>query len=442
MAFRVAGMRPGPCGPARPRLGRWTRLLVAWLLAVGLTGALGGCAVSAERWLALDQLPPPEQVMQRLVHQGGYGIAPDEDVLALSPQVHAFIDARLRPHGPRERLRRLGELFARNGELALVYDQQETRPASGVFETRRGNCLSFTQLFIAMARELDIHARFQEARTIGSWTRLGDVLLINRHITAWGFVPGATYEADFGDFDLAPTSMRQVVTDERARAQYFNNLGVEAVARGAPAAAIPYFNRALVLDPRLAYVWTNLGTALRQLERGDDAELAFRHALRLDATSLPALGGIARIEAARGNQGTADALQRWAERLGTRNPYQHFATAQAAMARGDYPDAVQALRSAIRLNPGELDFRFELGRAYIAMGKIPNAQETYEELQALIVDEDQSRIYAERLRRMLAEQPPPATQAPAAQAPAAPATAAQLRTEDEGDDAPAQEATP
>jgi Flp pilus assembly protein TadD len=383
--------------------GRVLRVLSCCALALGL----GGCAVSAERWLALDQLPPPEQVQQQLVLQSSAGIAPDEDVLALSPEVHAFIDTQLRPHGQRERLRRLGELFAREGELALVYDQEVTRPASGVFASRRGNCLSFTQLFIAMARELDIHARFQEARTVGSWTRLGDVLLINRHITAWGFVPGATYEADFGDFDLAPTSMRQLVSDERARAQYFNNLGVEAVARGTPATALPYFNRALVLAPRLAYVWTNLGTALRQLDRGDDAELAFRHALRLDATSLPALGGIARIEAARGNQQTAAALQRLAERLGSRNPYQHFATAQAALARGDYPDAVQSLRTAIRLNPNELDFRFELGRAYLAMGKIPNAQAVFEELQALIVDEDQSRIYAERLRRLLAEQPPP-----------------------------------
>jgi hypothetical protein len=45
-------------------------------------------------------------------------------------------------------------------------------------------------------------------------------------------------------------------------------------------------------------------------------------------------GDIARIEAARGNQQTAAALQRLAERLGSRNPYQHFATAQAALAYG------------------------------------------------------------------------------------------------------------
>ncbi len=409
--FRMATAQP-----ARPSQGRapW-RLLV---LLLSLAGS--GCAVSAERWLALDQLPPPEQMHSRLVQQSRHGIAPDEDVLALTPQMLDFVDTRLRRHGPRERLRLLGELFTRGGELALTYDQEATRPASGVFESRRGNCLSFTQLFIAMARELDIHARFQEARTVENWTRLGDVLLINRHITAWGFVPGATYEADFGEFELTPSSMRQLVSDDRARAQYFNNLGAERVARGEPAAAMPYFNRALTIDARLAYVWTNLGTALRLLGQDDDAELAFRHALRLDATSLPALGGIARIEEAGDNAATAAALRRMAARLNTRNPYMHFQAGQEAFARGELADAVQSFRTAIRLNAAEPDFRFELGRAYIAMGKIANALEVFEALQVLIEDRDQGLIYSTRLRRLIAElpghpvpavDPPPGTRA-------------------------------
>lgn len=376
-----------------------------WLALLAGAAAASGCTYSAEHWLALDQVPPAAEVHAQLVQASPYGIAADEDVLALTPEIRNYLAATLGRYGPRERLRKLGEMFARNGELALTYDQEVTRPASGVFATRRGNCLSFTQLFIAMARELGIHARFQEARSVGTWTRLGDVLLINRHITAWGFVTGATFEADFGDFDLDASASRQLVSDARARAQYFNNLGAESVARGDSRAGVTYLNRALTIDADLSYVWTNLGTALRHLGRADDAELAFRHALRLDANSLPALNGIARIEEARGNRRGAEAIGRLAARLNARNPYLQYANAQAAMASGDYERAVAALQSAIRLNPAEPDFRFELGRAWLTLGNVPRALKEFDALRAMLADPDQDRVYSERLRRIVASLP-------------------------------------
>ena len=378
---------------------RQSAFIAAWLLACAL---LPGCVSQGERWLALAEQPPLAEIRERLVGQSAYGIAPDEDVLAMSPGLHAYINENLRRFGPQERLRRLGNLFTRKGELRLAYDQAQTLPASGVFATRRGNCLAFTLLFVAMARDLNLHARFREERIATSWTRVGEVLLINRHISVWGTLQGATYEADFGDFDNSSSALRQIVSDDRARAQYFNNLGAESIARGEPTRAIPFFNRAITIDPGLSYVWTNLGTALRALGAIDDAELAYRYALRLDATSLPALNGIARMEEQRGNLAASQALRELAKTMNGRNPYVHFALAQTSLAAGDYATALNELKTAIRLQPTDPDFRFELGRTYIALGKHGRALEQFYELERSITDPDQQRIYAIRLQELIA----------------------------------------
>ena len=380
-------------------IGRALRNAVSVLVCV----LLSGCASPGERWLASSQLPPATEIQERLVVRSQYGIAPDQDVLAVSPEMRAFIDAKLRRYGQQERLRRLGNMFTRNGELRLTYDQEQTQTASAVFTSRRGNCLAFTQLFVAIARDLNLHARFREERIATSWSRVGEVLLINRHISVWGTLQGALYEADFGDFDNSGSALRQIVSDERARAQYFNNLGAEAMARGQVAQAMPYFNRAITIDPALSYVWTNLGTALRALSAVDDAELAYRHALRLDATSLPALNGIARMEEQRGNLNTSRALRALAEQMNRRNPYTHFAAAQRLYASGDYETALSELKTAIRLQPTDPDFRFELGRTYVALGRHGRALEQFYELERSITDPDQQRIYAIRLRELIAQ---------------------------------------
>ena len=188
----------------------------------------------------------------------------------------------------------------------------------------------------------------------------------------------------------------------RARAQFFNNLGAESSARGEPTRAIPFFNRAITIDPGLSYVWTNLGTALRALGAIEDAELAYRYALRLDATSLPALNGIARMEEQRGNLAASQALRELAKTMNGRNPYVHFALAQTSLAAGDYVTALNELKRAIRLLPTDPDFRFELGRTYIALGKHGRALEQFYELERSITDPDQQRIYAIRLQELIA----------------------------------------
>ena len=54
----------------------------------------------------------------------------------------------------------------------------------GKFRSRRGNCVAFTNLFIAMSRAIGIPVRAAILRREPASEREGDLILINTHVVA------------------------------------------------------------------------------------------------------------------------------------------------------------------------------------------------------------------------------------------------------------------
>lgn len=374
----------------------------AALLVSACLWLLNGCATDGP-----NPATTPTDAALQLVQGSPYGIAADEDVLALNDEMRAFVVRKIKVLPQEERATALGKAFMRGGALALRYDQQRTRSAVGTFADRAGNCLSFSQLFVSLARAGGLHVRFREYRNVESWSRLGDVLLLNRHVTVWGVQGGVEYDVDFGRLSNNALWLRQLITDQRARAEYFNNLGAEEFAKGAPARAIPYFNRALLIQPDLDFAWTNLAAALRVLGRLGDAEAALQTALRMDPRSESALNGLERLYVAQGHVAAAEKVARTLASYRDRNPYHHFEVAQEALRGSDYETAIHHLLSALRVNPNDPEFNFELGRAYLEQGNFRQAAKRFKRVESLAQDLDQSRIYAARLAALIRAVAPP-----------------------------------
>ncbi len=101
---------------------------------------------------------------------------PGVDIMALSPEIERFIEQRVKRGLPRSaRVQELMDaLFGKHG-LDIAYGNLRTKTAVETFESRSGNCLSFTILFVALARHVGLEAHFQEVSEILSWDRRGDV---------------------------------------------------------------------------------------------------------------------------------------------------------------------------------------------------------------------------------------------------------------------------
>ncbi len=330
----------------------------------------------------------------------------DEDPLALNPEVAAFVDENVSRHSPPlERLRELIDLIFHDESLGFRYDTL-TRTASQTFEERSGNCLSFTNMFIAMARHLGIDAHFREAETIPIWSQRGLVFTLSQHINVAVNMGSRWYLVDLfpeiGQMEIGG----RVVSDERALAHFYNNRAVDHLSRGDTGEALRYLRRAMELESEAAFLWTNLGVARNQQGDTDGAVEAYRQALRLQPKHLPAIHNLSELYLSTGRADQARRYLARAQRFRNRNPYYHFNLGERAWAEGQPEEALRRYRKAVKLKREEHRFHFALARAYSRIGKTDRALRHLELASRFAPDESGRLRYHQKQRQLLAQSRP------------------------------------
>jgi Flp pilus assembly protein TadD len=331
--------------------------------------------------------------LEDLVLSSPRGATPDFDVLALPDVGYALVSERTsRRMHPTVRLRVLKGLFDEGQPLAMRYDAGTTLSVSEAFDQRVGNCLTFTQIFVALAREAGLEAYFEEVAVPFTWEQMGAAVTLNRHIAVYGRIAGGSYEVDFGHLVAGfKIYEKLIVSDRRARAQFFNNLGAEAIARGEFELAIRHFNRSLMLEPYLAFVWSNLGVALMQVGEVDDAERSYLWALQVDRYDLSAMSNLVLLYDRTDRSELADGFRQRVARYRARNPYDEYLKGEEALSDERFDEAVTHLRQAVRDKPDDVRFRVALARAYRGLGKEQLARASIRKARQLSKEQEKVR---------------------------------------------------
>ena len=198
---------------------------------------------------------------------------PEIDPLYISANITEMLDRLIaRNDRPALRIAKIQTLLFNEGYQNLQYSESQTLTADEVFRSRRGNCLSAMNLYIAMARYAGIDAAFQTVSVRPEWNRRGELLILSRHINASGSLGyKRKYIVDFTPEIQLQQLTAKPVSDLYARALFFNNLGAEALVSEDLEAALEYFKNALFLKPDLAIAWNNIGAAFNRV---GDSELA------------------------------------------------------------------------------------------------------------------------------------------------------------------------
>ena len=321
------------------------------------------------------------------------------DILALDVEMARFLVRHVGTNQSREsRVLDLADaIFSKKG-LGISYDGHATQTAAETFRVRRGNCLSFTILYVAMARHLGLAAYFEEVDQVISWDRRGEVVVRNQHM-----VVGIEVENGYRRMDFLPEAEKRYrsirrISDERALAHYFNNLGVDALAKGDPEAALDDFRRALAADEGFSYAWTNLGVAQRRLGDFAVAESSHLRALEIDEHEAAALTNLASLYLAQGLEEKARPLLRRVDDDLARNPFHHYQRGLASAHGGDLETAIRSFREAIRRMPDEAEFHESLAATLARSGEVGKARTSF--LKALELSE--TAVDRQRLRQQLA----------------------------------------
>jgi Flp pilus assembly protein TadD len=366
---------------------------------------LAGCAAAPERLAGTG--PSPEELLEGGPLTGG-AVAPDlpdVDVLALDDVMRAFIAARVPEKGPDGyRLRKLLEGLIHDDAIAVAY-AEKTYTVAEAFHLRRANCLAYTNLFIALAREAGLRVRYQEVDVPPDWSRSGGLLVQNRHMNAvvdLGDQPEQIVDFNMADFRLSYD--RRPISDQRARAHYHSNVGAERLEAGDRIEALQHFRKALALEPGFVPAWINLGTLYQRAGKPAWAEAAWRQALRAEPGEPVALSNLERLYRASGRPAEADELRARVDRHRQTNPYYRYRQAEQAFAAGDYAGAIRHLRFAIQRKANEDRFYALLGLAYLRSGDPAAARRFMARAAELAADESLRQAYHSKLELLRRDQ--------------------------------------
>jgi tetratricopeptide (TPR) repeat protein len=226
-----------------------------------------------------------------------------------------------------ERLTVLQEALFGWKDEGFQYDESLTLTAQQAFSLRRGNCMSFTALFIGLGRSVGVPMSLVSVEKAPGVDREDNLVVVNRHVVAGYQEPGSLVLFDFNLTSEAPVARHEIVSDLVASAMYHANLGGAAIRSGDLDVAARHLELSTRLAPDWAPGWVNLGVVRFRQGRTDDALRAYGAALEAEPGNSSAFANIAVAHRSNGNHDAARAALEAATRS-TATPYTLIAMAE------------------------------------------------------------------------------------------------------------------
>lgn len=318
--------------------------------------------------------------------------------LKVTPEMEQFLETHvLVTDNPKDRMKFLLEAIFDRTLFGFRYEGNRTYTASETFTQRSGNCLSYTAMFVVMARRAGLSAYFQEVYCYSHWTRRNETVVFNRHINALVIVDGKKYDVDFETGTEKRFQQRKWIGDQRALAHYYNNIGAEALMKKGYPLALLLLEQSLDHDPRFSAAWTNLGLLYQRTGEVQQAEYAYKKAASLEKRNHSALLNLTNLYRQQGKRVKEARMRKKVQQYRCKNPFYHFGLGQMAFNRADYPAAVDHFRRAIKREAGEPEFYVSLAAAYYKLGNRRAAEKSLEKAKTLAKTDKERHRYSGKL---------------------------------------------
>lgn len=367
--------------------------------AHGLTAALALAAVLAPL-AACSQIQSYEpfdstaHLRERYLDLAGPELGPRIEVpYELTGEILGVVDARIGRAGTEEwKIEQILDFIFH--WLDLEYAQSPTYSAADAYWARKGNCLSFVNLFVGVARRSGLNPFYVEVKDYSRWNYREGMVVSHGHIVAGMYVNGDLRTYDFLPYraksyrDFAP------VDDVKATAHYYNNLGAESLLEGDVERARERFELAVALAPDFVKALNNLGVVRQREGHTEEALEAFRAGLELEPEDVALLTNVARVHQVRGDvELAADYLSR-IEGLEHTNPFFFIYRGELALGQGDFQSALDYMVKAYRRDGDLPEVHLGLVKVYLALADMKRARHHLERALQLDATNQEARKYA------------------------------------------------
>ncbi|GAB3108336.1 tetratricopeptide repeat protein [Aestuariicella hydrocarbonica] len=300
-----------------------------------------------------------------------------DDPLALTAEMRHFVHRYVSPQASSaSKLQQLLEAVLHPGLLGLKYDPQKTYSAKDAFDHQTGNCLSFSNLMVALGREVGLKVWFNEVEVPPTWdSQDARTYLYYRHMNVVVKVGRDLKVVDLDRKNYRQHYPQHRVSDDYALAQYYNNLSMAQLFDGQLGRAFLLLREAILLEPELSFLWGNLGTLYRRAGHFEEAEVAYRKGLQLNPADLLVISNLGRLYQQMGDESQARMFDAMALRFRMTNPYFRYHLALQAVAEGDPERALKHIRAALAGDRQEPRFHVLAADINAALGLTEAAQE-------------------------------------------------------------------
>ncbi len=335
-------------------------------LAVALAATLAGCAslggtsgyaLSPEAWRAG-------------VARHGVDPADAPNPIAVTPAMTAAARELAGVGDDEEKLGRLRDALLLGPAFTFEYQRDSTFSAAEAFESRRGNCVSFTNLFIALGRSLGIRLQAALVSARGSSEREGDLIVTYNHMVAVFTLVGSRTAKVYDFYRSAdPLEGRLVLLDDYAVAAIrASNDGIAHLHRGEGSEAVRDLEIAVKLAPGLGSLYANLGLAKWRAGDVPGAFASIRKGLEIEPRGASLLQNLAALYVDAGRPAEARAAL-GALDVGRASPYLLIVRGDLDLRAGDVKRALRNYHDAASLDATLADPWLAIARAELGRGR-------------------------------------------------------------------------
>jgi tetratricopeptide (TPR) repeat protein len=309
-----------------------------------------------------------------------------------------MIEAAKRMAGPgtaAEKLGRLQQALVERRDFGFEREIGGTFTAAEAFRERRGNCVSFTNLFIAMGRSVGIPLNASLVKRRPESEKRGELVVVYAHMVAVRPRGSVSQVYDFWGQGSDPSAELVPLSDLDVAGIGLGNRGVGKLEAGNVAGAAVEFETAVRLAPRLPGLWANLGLA--RWRSGDEAGAlaAYARGLQIDPGSATVLQNLAVLYSETGRAVQARAALA-AANSGETTPYSLIARADLELAAGQVDDALRLYKRVRSMAPRLVEPWVGVARAEQALGHLRAAKKAALRARRLApADPDVARLVRE-----------------------------------------------
>lgn len=339
-----------------------------------------------------------------LRHAGAEVQVADVDLLAVTPEMEEFLERYILQYAnERTRLHLLSNSMTSAGVLGFEYDDSRTLTAAEAFDTRSGNCIGFSNMMIALAREAGLKSHYQEIIRRPVWSSRDDTVLLLKHVNVVIEGRNFDYVMDISDVRVNQMTQRRIVEDNYVKALYLNNLGAEALFSNDLPTAYAYMKAAIAIDPNMTDSWVNMGVVLGRNEQLNDTVKVLQRALQIDPNQYSAMNNLYEIYIEQGDMLAAESLQTRVDRYRRANPYYLLHLSDEAVELKQFQESMSLLQKALKKRDDDHVLHYALAKTQYLSGE-KDAAETSLVRARQLAPEDILAYYHRPLGELIAEE--------------------------------------